>query len=111
MEKLTVFTLILLFISGIAYAKDYETKTEQANITEQVKKAEAVGNKICPVSGEKIDEKTKVTYEYKGKIYNFCCPMCAEEFKKDPEKYIEELEKAEESKGHEGHKKDHHHGH
>jgi len=31
-----------------------------------------VGNKICPVSGEKIDEKMKATYEYEGKVYNFC---------------------------------------
>ncbi|MBI1810454.1 MAG: YHS domain-containing protein [Nitrospirae bacterium] len=81
MKRLAVFTLALLLVAGVTYA------AEQANTTEQVKKAEAVGNKICPVSGEKIDEKTKATYEYNGKIYNFCCPMCVEEFKKDPEKY------------------------
>lgn len=51
-----------------------------------------VGNKICPVSGDKIGEETKATYEYEGKIYNFCCPMCIEEFKKDPKKYIEKVE-------------------
>jgi YHS domain-containing protein len=55
-------------------------------------KAENVGNKICPVSGEKINEKMKATYEYKGKIYNFCCAMCIDEFKKDPEKYIKKVE-------------------
>lgn len=52
----------------------------------------SVGNKICPVMGEKIDEKTKATYEYEGKIYNFCCPACIDEFKKDPEKYIKKVE-------------------
>lgn len=51
-----------------------------------------VGNKICPVSGEKIDEKLKVTYEYQGKVYNFCCAMCIDAFKKDPEKYIKKIE-------------------
>jgi len=51
-----------------------------------------VGNKICPVSGERIDEKFKATYEYEGKIYNFCCPACVEEFKKDPQKYIQKVE-------------------
>ena len=51
-----------------------------------------VGNKICPVLGEKIDEKTKATYEYKGKIYNFCCAMCIDEFKNDPDKYIKKVE-------------------
>ncbi|MDP2904982.1 MAG: YHS domain-containing protein [Candidatus Omnitrophota bacterium] len=56
--------------------------------------AEAInaGNKICPVSGEKIAEDLKTTYEYEGKIYNFCCPACIEEFKKDPEKYIKKVE-------------------
>lgn len=29
----------------------------------------------------------KVTYEYKGKTYHFCCKDCVAEFKKDPEKY------------------------
>ena len=54
-----------------------------------------VGNKICPVSGDKIpapgekgtmgDEPVK--YEYNGKIYNLCCSMCIKDFKKNPEKY------------------------
>ncbi len=51
-----------------------------------------VGNKICPVSGEKIVDKLKATYEYNGKIYNFCCASCVGEFKKDPEKYIKKVE-------------------
>ena len=51
-----------------------------------------VGNKICPVSGGKIEEKLKSTYEYEGKIYNICCAMCIDEFKKDPEKYIKKVE-------------------
>lgn len=46
-----------------------------------------VGNKICPVSGGNIDEATKATYEYEGKIYNLCGEKCIEEFKKDPKKY------------------------
>lgn len=51
------------------------------------------GNKICPVSGEKVDEKLKATYQYEGKIYNFCCAMCIDDFKKDPKKYIAKIEK------------------
>jgi len=57
-----------------------------------VKESANVGNKICPVTGAKIDEKLKATYEYEGKIYNFCCAMCIEEFKKDPQKYIKKIE-------------------
>jgi len=92
MKRLVVFTLFLLLVAGVTYA------AEQAHTTEQVKKAEVIGNEICPVSGEKIDEKMKQTYEYKGKIYSFCCPGCVEEFKKNPEKYLEKIEKSEESK-------------
>lgn len=51
-------------------------------------KNQKVGNKVCPVSGEKIEENSRVTYEYKGKIYNLCCSACIEEFRKNPEKYI-----------------------
>jgi len=51
-----------------------------------------VGNKICPVSGEKIDEKTKATYEHGGKVYNFCCASCIGEFRRDPAKYIKKVE-------------------
>lgn len=46
-----------------------------------------VGNKICPVSGESVDKMEGAQYEYKGKIYNLCCPMCVKDFTKDPEKY------------------------
>lgn len=68
-----------------------QTQTEKA--TEAApKEAVNVANKICPVSGDKIDEKLKATYEYEGKIYNFCCPMCTDEFKKDPHKYIKKVE-------------------
>ena len=49
------------------------------------------GNKICPVLSEPIDEAAKATYEYEGKIYNFCCAGCIEEFKKEPQKYIDKV--------------------
>ena len=57
--------------------------------TEANSKAVEVGNKICPVSGDKVggDMGEPVKYEYNGKIYNLCCKACAKDFKKDPEKY------------------------
>ena len=61
---------------------------------EEVKTLPNVGNKICPVSGDKIpapgeksDMGEPVKYEYNEKIYNLCCSMCVKDFKKDPEKY------------------------
>ena len=47
----------------------------------------AAGNKICPVSGEKVKDEA-VQMAYNGKIYNLCCPLCVKDFTKDPEKYI-----------------------
>ena len=83
------------------------TKSEMRVATEEdVKALPNIGNKICPVSGDKIpapgekgtmgDEPVK--YEYNGKIYNLCCSMCIKDFKKNPEKYskIAEDEVAEE---------------
>lgn len=72
----------------------FAQEANQPGVEEEVavKKAVDVGNKICPVSQEKIDQKMKATYEYQGKIYNFCCQACIDEFKKDPEKYIKKVE-------------------
>lgn len=49
--------------------------------------------KSCPVSGERVHRQTKVASTYKDKTYNFCCTLCLEEFKKDPEKYIKNIQK------------------
>ena len=101
-------------------AASTEHKDTAADTTQQTASEEPVdvGNKICPVSGETIVEETKVTYEYEGKIYNFCCKACIKDFKKDPQKYIEKLEalkeKEKEKEGageHEGHSGDEHSGH
>lgn len=45
------------------------------------------GNIICPVTGEKIDEKGKLTIMHDGEVVNLCCQYCVGEFKKNPEKY------------------------
>lgn len=98
-----------------AQAESAEHKHKEHEVTiETTKEAISVGNKICPVSGEKINEKMKATYEYEGKTYNFCCPMCIDEFKKDPKKYIkkaeEELQKEKVEERAEGPSETHGHG-
>lgn len=98
-NKTFVIVIAILFtfgINGLSFAAMCEhmnlAQVQQQEEALETQEAINVGNKICPVSGEKIDENTKATYEYQGKIYNFCCPMCIEEFKKDPEKYIKKVE-------------------
>ncbi|MDD5565663.1 MAG: YHS domain-containing protein [Candidatus Omnitrophica bacterium] len=89
---------------GSEHAHEADAKTA-ASKTVKVK-AEEAGNAICPVSGEKIDEKLKATYEYEGKIYNFCCTSCIEEFKKDPQKYIKKMEQQKEEQNKAGNEKE-----
>lgn len=82
---LSALSFLLLTADPLVYAKDVEGKTGAAtNMTI----GKNVGNTVCPVSGDKISQKTKATYEYKGKVYNLCCSACIEPFGKDPEKYV-----------------------
>ncbi len=89
--------LFMFSIASSAYANcgmcgvGGKASAEPAGTTAEAKAASAA-NTICPVTGEKIDPANNVTYEYQGKIYNFCCPMCIDEFKKDPAKYIAKIE-------------------
>ena len=102
MKRIVAFQVIGIFVlasAGVSQAMPHcgmemrmaqaEGAKETAGVTQ---KAVDAGNKICPVGGEKIDEKMKATYEYEGKIYNFCCAMCIDDFKKDPQKYIKKIE-------------------
>lgn len=94
----TIFFMLVLLCSLFltsGQATNAQEKASGSNVTSQ---PQDVGNKICPVSGDKINEKMKATYEYEGKIYNLCCPMCIDEFKKDPAKYITKTEEEEQNK-------------
>ena len=107
LKRKFIFTGIVLFMFGLAISSFAEIESAehhssgdkqnapapaiQTNVssTSQVQNA---GNKICPVMGNPIVEDAKLTYEYEGKIYNFCCEGCIEEFKVNPAKYIKIIE-------------------
>lgn len=94
---LVAVVLFILGISGILQAKmcgsgSAVCPAEAEVVEEAAKEPELVGNTVCPVMGEEIMEDMKAEYEYEGKIYNFCCPACIDEFKKDPQSYIEKLQ-------------------
>jgi YHS domain-containing protein len=97
--------MIMMVVLGVmALPMLVSAQTDDMDTTQAVE----VGNKICPVSGEKVGEMGDIfKTEYNGKIYNLCCAMCAKDFQKDPEKYIqkvnEELEVSGESDAHTGH--------
>ena len=88
MKKTLIFLMCvsLLAIPLTVYAQQAFSNTSQAV---------EVGNKFCPVSGEPVSGQNFV--EFDGKRYGLCCSMCANKFKKDPEKYIQKME-AEEAK-------------
>lgn len=44
----------------------------------------------CPVSGEKLEDKTTFT-DYKGRRIYFCCNKCKGAFEKDPAKYLAKM--------------------
>ncbi len=77
--------IVSLILCGSGYGEARAETTEKGS-------AVNVGNKICPVGGEAVDGMT--TYEYQGKVYNFCCPMCIDKFKKNPKEYSAKAEQA-----------------
>jgi len=92
-----------LVLVGKAYSADDSTMKMDPNMKMDAVKQEVApatsnavnaGNKICPVSGEKVggDMGPAVPIEYKGKIYNLCCSGCVKEFNKNPEKYVKKVE-------------------
>jgi heme/copper-type cytochrome/quinol oxidase subunit 2 len=80
-----VYILMLLAFFGLnsVYAREEGHLMEVKESGAQ----EYIG--ICPVMHEPASEKYFYTYE--GKTYYFCCPICIEEFKKDPQKYISKI--------------------
>ena len=95
MRYVTFFSIlcVLLFgLSAMVYSEDIHSGAvsgEQSPALTQ-NEVEDVGNEICPVSGEPIDK--DVSYVYEAKRYYFCCAMCIDEFKKNPEEYIKKVE-------------------
>jgi len=72
-SKILLLFLALFFIfviAGIAQEKAEETVT-------------------CPVSGKVMKKsEAKVSYEFEGKTFYFCCENAKEKFIKSPEKYL-----------------------
>lgn len=48
-----------------------------------------MAKKFCPVCGEEV-KKEKFCTDYEGKHYCFCSEDCHDEFKNNPDEYLEE---------------------
>lgn len=90
--------LLFVFLALIAFMGGYHPlyANNDAETSEEIKKGMIkIGNKTCPVSGNKVDSMGEpFEHKYNGKIYNLCCPACVKDFEKDPEKFskIAEIE-------------------
>lgn len=101
MTSKLVMVLFLLAVPVQALA-DHHEGGQTAAAEEKVQAPVEVGNKLCPVSGEKVGTMGDVVkYEYNGKVYNLCCAGCIPKFQDEGEKYskIAEDEVAEASAG------------
>ena len=117
--KLIIFsTVVLVFCASQVFAHEGEEHDESKEdkgsmmehkgsvVEEHHSELPNVGNKICPVSGEVIadvGDGKGVQVEHEGKVYNFCCSMCAKDFKKNPEKFIKKINEELEGSEHEEH--------
>ena len=93
-NKVFMLTLFLSFYFFLPFAYSEETHEHHHMMGEAEHPMEAKsmhGGKlgVCPVMRNKASE--EYSYAYEGKSYYFCCPMCIEEFKKDPAKYISKI--------------------
>jgi len=76
MKQLKVLTVFLVFSFVLVLALSAQQQTDET-VT-------------CAVAGKEMKKsEVKITHEYKGKTYYFCCAGCKEAFIKNPEKYTQ----------------------
>lgn len=80
MKKIGVLLISLALTLGPAGTVLAQKAPAQAQTPKQT---------VCPVFGGEINKDIYV--DYKGKRIYFCCEGCDEEFKKNPEKYLEKM--------------------
>ncbi len=88
--KITLIAVLIGLLGfGIVYAQEHHGHDRKHVMGEETMHMGEESSGICPVMGGETTKENSYTYE--GKTYYFCCPMCIEEFKKDPEKYISKI--------------------
>ena len=80
--------IMLVVFLGLSFAVIAQADEKSSGAVSDQAAAVEAGNKICPVSGEKVGQMGDIVQiEHKGKIYNLCCAMCKNDFDKNPDKY------------------------
>jgi YHS domain-containing protein len=73
-------------ILSIGFALALAAAQEQA--PKPAPEVQAADNAVCPVMGQKVDEKSPVA-TVRGKAYRICCAPCGQKMEKNPDKYLE----------------------
>lgn len=79
--KQTVRTVLVLFIATILFSTFSFAASNTSSDSKQTQ---------CPVMAGKVDK--KIYADYKGKRVYFCCSSCLDDFKKDPDKYMKDMQ-------------------
>ena len=78
--------LIIAFVSQSAIADDKKCANCESKKSEKTEEIKQVN---CPVMGGEVSKDFYA--DYNGKRVYFCCENCVEEFKKNPEKYMQQM--------------------
>lgn len=92
MKTLTaVMTLVLGLGLAAAQTADQTSPDDTTKITiTKTKAPKAPSQPLCPVMKKPVDR--NVFTDLEGKRIYFCCQPCVEEFKKNPDKYLDILD-------------------
>ena len=84
---------LMTLLAGVCVAMATVYAEPAKDASADTKKAEQTVKKqtLCPVMGNEINQKLYV--DFQGKRIYVCCKGCIAEIKKDPAKYIAQLEK------------------
>lgn len=86
-EMKLIFSTILMMTSLLSCSQK-TTEVHKVNPSQKKTPKIKIVNKVDPICNMEVDGTVKDTAMYQGKAYGFCNPMCKQEFKKSPKKYI-----------------------
>jgi len=86
-KKFSVLLVIGLFIAGCEKKEGQSTGPVKEK---EVAAAADAAQAVCPVIAGEINK--NIFTDYEGKRIYFCCAGCVDTFKKDPAKYIKQME-------------------
>ncbi len=91
--RFTTAVLAIIFSTPLIAAPAREFKDVNSVQTMKAGKAKPYPLTTCIVSGDDLEEMGgAVTFIHNGQEIKLCCKPCKKDFKKDPAKYLKQLE-------------------